>query len=58
VLVEDLLERDFTVQLRIEGHKDSPQSAASMGPEDTEPLAVAGGRADGVAGSALGVVLV
>jgi hypothetical protein len=57
VLVEDLLKGNLTVQLSIQGHKDGSQSAASMRAEDTEPLAVAGNRAYGVTGGALGVGL-
>ena len=58
VVVEDLLERHLAVQLGVEGHEDGAQAAPGVGPEDAEPLAVAGGRADGVAGGAVGVVAV
>ena len=54
VVVQDLLERDLAVELRVEGDEDRPQAAPGMRPEDAEPLAVAGGRADGVAGRAVG----
>ena len=56
--VEDLLQRHLAVQFRIEGHEDGPQAAPGMGPEDAEPLAVGGGRADGEAGGAVGVVVI
>ena len=55
VAVEDLLERHLAVQLGVERHEDGAQAAAGVRPEDAEPLAVAGGRADGVAGRAVGV---
>ena len=48
VVVEDLLERDLAVQLGVEGHEHGAQAAAGMGPQDAEPLAVAGGGTDGV----------
>ena len=57
VVVEDLLQRHLAVQLRVEGHEDGAQAAPGVGPEDAEPLAVGGGRADGVAGGAVGVVV-
>ena len=50
VLVEDLLQRHLAVQLRVQGDEDGAQAAAGVGPQDAEPLAVGGGRADGVAG--------
>ena len=46
VLLEDLLERHLAVQLGIERHEDLAQPAAGVRPQDAEPLAVAGGRAD------------
>ena len=55
VLVEDLLERHLAVQLGVQGDEDGAQAAPGVGPEDAEPLAVGGGRADGVAGGAVGV---
>ena len=58
VLLEDLLERHLAVQLGVEGHEDLAQAAPRMRPQHAEPLAVAGGRADGVAGGAVGVVVV
>ena len=57
VLVEDLLERHLAVQLLVEGDEDGAQSAAGVGPEDAEPLAVGGRRADGKAGGPVGVAL-
>ena len=48
VVVEDLLERHLAVQLGVEGDEDGAQAAPGVGPEDAEPLAVGGGRADGV----------
>ena len=50
VVVEDLLERDLAVQLAIQRHEHRPQPAPGVRPEDAEPLAVAGRRADGVGG--------
>ena len=41
----------------IEGDVDGAQSAAGVGPEDAEPLAVGGCRADGEAGGPVGVAL-
>ncbi len=58
VVVEDLLERHLAVQLGVQGHEHRPQSAAGMRPEDAEPLAVAGGRADGVRCRAVRVAIV
>ena len=49
VLVEDLLERHLAVQLAVQRHEHRAQAAPGMRPQDAEPLAVAGGRADGVA---------
>ena len=46
VVVEDLLERDLAVQLAVECHEDGAQAAAGVGPQDAEPLAVAGRGAD------------
>ena len=43
VAVEDLLERDLAVQLAVERDEDRAQAALGVGPEDAEPLAVAGG---------------
>ena len=57
VLVEDLLERHLAVQLGVERHEDGAQAAPGVRPQDAEPLAVAGGRADGVAGGAVGVAV-
>ena len=55
VVVEDLLERHLAVQLGVERDEDGPQAAPGVGAEDAEPLAVGGGRADGVAGGAVGI---
>ena len=55
VAVEDLLEGYLAVQLRIQRHEDGAQTAAGVGPQDTEPLSVGSGRADAVRGSAVGV---
>ena len=58
VLLEDLLERHLAVQLAVERHEDGAQAALGMRPEDAEPLAVGGGRADGIAAGAVGVIVV
>ena len=55
VVVEDLLQRHLSVQLAVHRHEDGAQAAPGVGPEDAEPLAVGGGRADGVVGRAVGV---
>ena len=55
VVVEDLLERHLAVQLGVQRHEDGAQAAPGVRPQDAEPLAVGGGRADGVAGGAVGV---
>ncbi len=57
VVVEDLLECHLAIQLGVQGHEDRPQPAASMRPEHAEPLAVAGGCADGDAAGAVGIVV-
>ncbi len=57
VVVEDLLERDLAVELRVERHEDGPQAAPGVRPQDAESLAVAGGRAHGVAGGAVGIAI-
>ena len=57
VLLDDLLERHLAVQLGIQGHENLAQPAACVRPQDAEPLAVAGGRAQGQTGGALGVVI-
>ena len=44
VVVEDLLEGHLAVQLAVQRHEDGAQAAPGVGPEDAEPLAVAGGR--------------
>jgi hypothetical protein len=56
--VEDLLQGHLAVQFLVQRDEDRPQAAAGVGPEDAEPLAVGGGRADGVAGGPLGVAIV
>ena len=58
VMVEDLLERHLAVQLAIQRHEHGAQAAPGMGPQDAEPLAVGGSRADGIAAGAVGVVVV
>ena len=55
VLVEDLLEGHLAVQLGVERDEDGTQAALGVGPQDAEPLAVGGCRADRVAGGAVGV---
>ena len=57
VFLEDLLEGDLAVQLGVERHEDGAQSALGVGPEHAEPLALAGGRAYGVACGGVGVEL-
>ena len=57
VVVEDLLERHLAVQLGVEGHEHGPQAAPGVRPEHAEPLAVAGGRADGVGCRAVGIAV-
>ena len=46
VLLEDLLQRHLAVQLGVEGHEHLAQPAPRVRPQQAEPLAVAGGRAD------------
>ena len=58
VVVEDLLQRHLAVQLGVQRHEDGAQAAPGMGPQHAEPLAVAGGRADGVGGGAVGIAVV
>ncbi len=58
VAVEDLLQRHLAIQLGIQGDEDGPQPAAGVRPEDAEPLAVGGGRADGIAAGAFGIIVV
>jgi hypothetical protein len=55
VLVEDLLESDLAVQFLIQRHEHRPEPAAGVRPEDAEPQAVAGRRADGVGGREVGI---
>jgi hypothetical protein len=57
MMVEDLLEGHFAMQLAVERHEDGPQTAAGMWPKHAEPLAVAGGRADGVGRRAVILVI-
>ncbi len=54
VLVEDLLQRHFAVQLGVQSHKDGAQAAAGVGSQNAEPLALAGGLADCVTYGAIG----
>jgi hypothetical protein len=42
VVVQDLFERDFAVELGIECHKDRAQTAAGVRPQHPEPLALEG----------------
>ena len=58
VLRTDLLQRHLAVQLVIERHEDSAQAAPGMGPENAEPLALAGGCADRVSRCSLGVIII
>ncbi len=46
VLLEDLLERHLAVQLDIQRHEHLAQPAPRVRPQQAEPLAIAGGRAD------------
>ena len=48
VPVENLLERDLAVQFGVQRHEHGPQATAGVRPQHAEPLAVTGGRADGV----------
>ena len=57
VVVEDLLERHLAVQLGVERHEHGPQAAPGVGPQDAEPLAVAGRGADGVARGAVSIAV-
>src|SRR5262249_27252486 len=57
VPLEDLLERHLAVELGIEGDEDLAQAAPCMRPEQAEPLAVAGGRADRHSRRAVGVIV-
>ena len=58
VLLQDLLERHLAMQLVIERHEHGAQTALRVGPQDAEPLSVGGGRADGIAAGAVGVIIV
>src|SRR5262249_28289824 len=42
--------------LAVQCHEDGAQAALGMGSQDAEPLAVGGGRPDGVAGRPVGVI--
>jgi hypothetical protein len=57
VLLEDLLERHLAVELGIQGDEHLAQPASRMRPKQAEPLAVAGGRAQGQNGGAIGVIV-
>ena len=48
VVVEYLLESDLAVQLTIQRHEHSPQSASGVRPQNAEPLAVTGRLTNGV----------
>ena len=56
VVVEDLLEGDLAVQLAVEGHIDGAEAALGVRPEDAEPLALEGRRADDLAGRLVRVI--
>jgi hypothetical protein len=58
VVVQDLLESDFAVELGVVGDEDGAQAAFGVRPEDAEPLSVGRGRADGIAARAFGVIVV
>jgi hypothetical protein len=53
--VEDLFERDLTVQLGIHRNEDGAQPPFGMRPQHPKPLAVAGSRADAVGRRPVGV---
>ena len=53
MVIEDLLERHLAMELGVQRHEDGAQTATGVRPQDAEPLAVAGGRADGVRGRAV-----
>ena len=55
MMIEDLLQRHLAVQLAVHRDEDGPQAAAGMRAEHAEPLAVAGGGADGVGSGAVEV---
>ena len=57
VVVEDLLERHFAIQLGVERDEHGAQPAPGMRPEDAKSLAVTGGRADGVGCRAVGIAV-
>ena len=53
---QDLFDSDLAMQFLVDGHEDGPQTPASMGPDDAEPLAVAGCRADGKGTRSVGII--
>ncbi len=55
VMFEDLLEGDLTVELGVKCDEYGAQAPPGMGPDDAEPLAVAGGRAHGIGRRAVGI---
>jgi hypothetical protein len=57
VLVEDLLRRHLSVQLAVKGDEAGAQSTSGVRPQEAEPLAFGGRRADGVARRAVGVAV-
>ena len=57
VMVEDLLECDFSVQLDVQRHEDRPQPSSGVRPQDPEPLAPRGCRPDGVAACVIDVAI-
>jgi hypothetical protein len=58
VIIEDLLQRHLAVQLGVQGDEDGAEAALGVGPQDAEPLAIAGGGADRIAGGAVRVEIV
>ena len=57
VLLQDLLERHFAMELLIESNEHRPQAAAGMRAEHPESLAVGCGGADCKSGGAIGFVV-
>jgi hypothetical protein len=46
--IENLFESNLAMQLGVDGNEDSAQSTLRVRPEHAEPLAIAGGRTDGI----------
>jgi hypothetical protein len=57
VLFQDLFQRHLAVQLAVESDEDSSEATLGVGPKDAEPLAVGGGRPQGVAGGSIRVII-